>query len=125
MPRIALVVAEVYVRAIEAADDVPRQVSTAGGRLPLWRSDGRELFYIDSEEWMVVRPVLIAEQPDFGPAQRLFRIPPAPLNPHTYDVTRDGEQFILSTTDDTLPPLPLTVIHNWRVGLDLPGSTEP
>jgi hypothetical protein len=44
------------------------------------------------------------------------------LNALNYDVTRDGQQFIFAASSDTQRSLPLTVIHNWRVGLDLPDA---
>lgn len=38
------------------------------------------------------------------------------------DVTRDGQSFIFAASSDTQRSLPLTVIHNWRVGFDLPDA---
>jgi hypothetical protein len=33
-------------------------VSTAGGTLPRWRSDGKELFYIALDDWVTAVPIL-------------------------------------------------------------------
>jgi Tol biopolymer transport system component/tRNA A-37 threonylcarbamoyl transferase component Bud32 len=81
-----------------------RQISTAGGGLPLWRGDGRELFYIDpSGELMSVDMTSEAATP-----KALFHLPG-----FAYDVTRDGQRFIVDQPVDDTTRTPLTFISNW------------
>ena len=51
---------EIYVRPFPAVAGGQSQVSTAGGRRPLWARDGRELFYL---------------APSIGPTSTLMRVP--------------------------------------------------
>jgi dipeptidyl aminopeptidase/acylaminoacyl peptidase len=100
-------------------------VSTAGGRAPRWRGDGKELFYISDRKLMsvVMRPTLTGLEPS-APAP-VFEMPrlgggggglSAARQP--YDVTRDGQRFLL-TVLDTEGPIdePLTVVVNWAAAL--------
>src|SRR5262249_46664154 len=47
---------EVYVRRIDGAAP-PVRVSAAGGRHPLWRRDGQELFYLSPADDIVAQDV--------------------------------------------------------------------
>lgn len=44
---------EVYVRSFPDSD-MKSQVSTGGGRFPVWSADGRELFYRSGDQVLVV-----------------------------------------------------------------------
>jgi hypothetical protein len=89
------------------------QVSTAGGTLPVWRKDGRELLYRDLEG--ILQSVSFTETGDvFEPAvpRPLFRLPG-----DAYDVTADGQKFlIVRTAGDPVSP-PLAVLTNWTASL--------
>jgi len=72
-----------------------RQISRDGGVQAQWSGDGRELFYLASDGWMVA--VRITPGPEFGgsPPSRVFatRILPNPYVPQ-YAVTADGQRFL-------------------------------
>jgi len=72
-------------------------VSTDGGAEPLWSRDGRELFYRNAQLDMVAVPVEIEPTFSAGPASVLFSSVGyrAFLNHRQYDVTPDGERFIM------------------------------
>jgi serine/threonine protein kinase len=111
---------EVYIQAFEPAPaphlvGERRQVSRDGAWLVRWRGDGRELFYLGLDNLLHAVPV---QGPfEFGEPKPLFRIPGAPQYGTTrdfqFDVSPDGQQFILPTTG-SVPPPPFTVIENWQ-----------
>jgi eukaryotic-like serine/threonine-protein kinase len=95
------------------------QISSGGGTQPRWRADARELFYVAPDGTIVAVP-LRSVGPSLaiaGPAQRLFQIhAPAMLAPYrmVYDVTGDGQRFIVSTVAPDTPPQVITIIDNLR-----------
>jgi Tol biopolymer transport system component len=112
---------EIYVIPFRPGEGAPggkRQVSTAGGTLPRWRRDGKELFYIGLDQKLMAAEVG-AKGGTFenGPVSALF----GPLisgRGFLYDVAADGQRFLA-----VVPPEqgtnaePLTVVQNWTAGL--------
>jgi Tol biopolymer transport system component len=85
------------------------QVSTAGGRFPRWRRDGRELYYIRQDAVLMSRSIeLNGSTPATGPAQPLFAVP---LN-EWYEPSRDGQRFLITRTVSEASPI--TVVLNWK-----------
>jgi eukaryotic-like serine/threonine-protein kinase len=88
-----------------------RQISIDGGVQPMWRRDGRELFYLDSGGQMWV----IDMTKDPAPKPRVLfqtRLNPSPYYSE-YAVTLDGQRFLALEPVGPPPPL-FTVIVNWR-----------
>ena len=73
-------------------------ISTSGGRSPRWSADGRELFYRNGDEMLVVA-IETAPSLQVGSPQVLFARPFVPEAPssgaHNYDVTADGQRFLM------------------------------
>ena len=98
------------------------QISNGGGRAPRWRGDGQELYYLttDDNKLMAVRlrtaeRVVQAETPhELLTASALGD---SGDNPFPYDVTPDGQQFLMEETAGAQASIPLTVVMNWQVGL--------
>jgi eukaryotic-like serine/threonine-protein kinase len=93
------------------------QVSTGGGHSPRWRGDGRELYYLTPRGELKAAPITATSGPfAAGPAQTLFRVGAirsgAPGNT-TYEVTRDGQRFLLNQLKGSPPPPSISVILNW------------
>jgi Tol biopolymer transport system component len=91
----------------------PIRVSNAGGREAVWRRDGRELFFLDSDDWLNA----VSENGAFGPPSRLFRIAPGvgntrldPIVGNTYDAAPDGQRFLVNLAVNGQTDLPLNVI---------------
>ena len=110
---------EVYVQAFDSLPSPKlvgqkRQISANGGWIARWRGDGREIFYVDTGNWL--QAVSIEGPLQFGEPKPLFRIAGTSQYGTTsdfqFDVTRDGQRFVMSTTGSTPPP-PFTVIENW------------
>ena len=99
---------------LELKDRLPRApvVAAAGGDLPRYRGDGRELFYLSLDN--KIMEVSIEPGPPFhaGAPAPLFAFHPV-LSGNAYDVSPDGKQFLVNSlpADQGSPPLSLLV--NW------------
>jgi Tol biopolymer transport system component len=107
---------EVYVAAYPAFAG-KRQVSIAGGCQPLWRRDGRELFYLTLEGKLEAVDVRGGATLDTSTPHTLFRAP-VTVNPNQgeYCVTGDGKRFIFREPVGE-SAAPITVVLNWTSGL--------
>jgi Tol biopolymer transport system component len=88
-------------------------ISTAGGMWPRWRRDGKELFYLAPDNTLMAVTVT-AQGSKFsaGAAQPLFKSRPS-LWRYPYDVSPDGQRFlVISPTDEGDSP-PITLVVNW------------
>jgi len=81
-----------------------RQISTAGGSLPAWRGDGKELFYIAPGGQLTS----IDMTTDAATPMPLFH-----LRGSSYDVTRDGQRFVVDQPVDDIIGSPWTFVSNW------------
>jgi Tol biopolymer transport system component len=92
------------------------QISTEGGREPLWNRNGRELFYRNGNMMMSVD---IATHPSFvaGKPKMLFEGPyqQAPATAPNYDVSPDGRRFLMlkATEQEQAAPSQINVVLNW------------
>jgi eukaryotic-like serine/threonine-protein kinase len=101
------------------AFDQRRQVSRQGGGQAMWRSDGRELFYLTPQgKMMSVRTTPTATGGlEISPPAELFQTPLAPprLVLDQYSVTADGQRFlILRPRGSSTATQTLRVVVNWR-----------
>jgi serine/threonine-protein kinase len=90
---------QVYVRPFPDTKVAKRQVSTgAGGAVPKWSRDGRELFYIDIQTGGVTSlPVVPGTAFTTGIPKRLFPFAPyMPAQSVLFDVSPDGKRFLFS-----------------------------
>jgi len=91
------------------------QISSGGGRLPLWRRDGKGLFYLTSDnKVMSVDITTKGASAQVGVPQPLFQAPLAtmPTFGLPYDVAPNGQRFLVLTAggDNTVP---ITLVVNW------------
>ncbi len=94
-----------------------RRISAAGGRLPRWRRDGKEIFYIAANQMLTATEVSVKNgvlEP--GATHELFahRYEPSPY--FSYDVAADGRILALEAKQDARRGL--TVVQNWAAGLE-------
>jgi hypothetical protein len=93
-----------------------RVVSNGGGAEPRWRTDGRELFYVSADRRLMVVPTTIGPTFDAGKPNRLFEMSVRDLVfpfLRRYEVTPDGQRFVVQELTGRGDPSPLTVILNW------------
>jgi Tol biopolymer transport system component len=97
------------------------QVSTGGGEQPRWRGDGKELFYLSLDRKMMAAPVTTGTHFDAGAPVVLFQSTPRqPVMVHdlfVYDVSRDGQRFLINTQVKQADTAPMSVILNWPAKL--------
>jgi len=91
------------------------QISTEGGKEPLWNRNGRELFYRNGNKMMAVE---IVTRPGFaaGKPRLLFegKDEPSPFSTPNYDVSPDGQHFLmLKPTEQAEAPTQINVVQNW------------
>ena len=86
---------EVYVRPFPGAGTAKWQVSTAGGFAPLWAPDGRTLYFRSSTRELIA--VDLPPSSTFVPGERqaLFQLTDIVGNESSWDVTPDGERFVM------------------------------
>ena len=96
------------------------QISTNGGSEPIWRRDGKALFYWGSDHAFTEAQLAIqGEQFQVTALHPLFRasMPVVPAGSPTYDVSADGQRFIVNVTP-SVEEQPLTLITNWTALLN-------
>lgn len=107
---------EIYVSPFPRADS-KWQVSRGGGKEPRWRRDGKELFYLSPDGKMMAVPVKSNGSFETGAPVVLFqthlRQPISALDHVSYDVTADGQKFLLNSKSSFVNTAPVSVILNW------------
>jgi Tol biopolymer transport system component len=112
---------EVYLQSFPVPGH-KRQISVEGGVMPRWRRDGKELFYLAASQYLmsvrVNNPALLG----LDPPVPLFRTrlivqgSEATGLPTAYDVSADGQRFLLNGPPEDPGP-PMTVVLNWTAAV--------
>jgi eukaryotic-like serine/threonine-protein kinase len=106
---------EVYVRGFPSGP--VQRISSSGGGMPVWRRDGKELFFL-SRDGMLMSVTLreVDSRLETGPPQPLFELR---LNDtllpfrRKYDVFPDGERFLVIRPAAQSDPDTIAVALNW------------
>jgi Tol biopolymer transport system component/DNA-binding winged helix-turn-helix (wHTH) protein len=114
---------DVYVQSFPGPG-AKSQVSRDGGTHPVWRADGRELFYLAADGTMMAVPVRTGRSFDAGRPQALFASNAWKLRlTQVYAVTKDGQRFLVNAMPPTSAvAAPLTVVLNWMASIRSEGS---
>ncbi|HEY0701558.1 MAG TPA: protein kinase [Candidatus Acidoferrales bacterium] len=111
---------EVYVTSFPDAKG-KWQISTTGGSQPRWRGDGKELFYLAPDEKMMAVPITLGATVDAGAPVALFAASPRDLlatsEMQAFDVTKDGQRFLINTDIGAGATQPVSLILNWDAKL--------
>ena len=105
---------EVYVRPYPGPEG-KWPISTEGGTEPVWSPDGRELFYRNRDQMMVVS---VETEPSFTPGKpRLlfngqFQFEPSDFASPNYDVSPDGQRFLMIKAAEE-GANQINVVQNW------------
>ena len=104
--------AEVWIRGFPPSIEKHR-ISTNGGRGARWRADSRELFYVEPSTRKIMSVSVLAQQP-------LAVTTPVPLFERqasiptpSYDVTADGQRFLVRRNPNQEGRFPITLLQNW------------
>ncbi len=113
---------EVYVASFPSGAG-RRRVSVEGGSQPRWRRDGRELFFLAADARIMAVAVRAGEPVDLGAPVPLFRSPTTASNRselaiwNDYDVSPDGQRFLIRVDLISRDTMPLTVALGWAAGI--------
>ncbi len=108
---------EVYVSSVSTAGR-RWQVSIDGGVQPLWRGDGRELYYLGLDAGLYVVEVRVdGDELKAGRPQLLFRTPLPVISAvvEQYRVNAEGVRFLFCTPLASPQREPLRMLLNWPV----------
>jgi Tol biopolymer transport system component len=97
-----------------------QQVSTSGGIGPVWRADGRELFFEAPGQLMAAAISPHADTLDVGTPQPLFAIHTQGFvnnQPHNVEVAANGQKFLVNTIVGDSDNAALEVTLNWMRAL--------
>ena len=115
------------VYAIPASGQGPRvTVSIDGGTGPVWSRDGRELFYRAGDDLMSVQ-VRTTGALALGERRKLLDLSRYDSGyVHEFDVSPDGQRFLLIRTEAQSRPTRLDIVINWFDELKrlVPGSAR-
>ena len=109
--------AEVYVQPFPPTG-AKWQVSTGGGEQPLWRQDGRELYYVAPDKKLMAvdinsTPSMFARgEPRVLMETRMTGWERLGAGCCQYAPSKDGTRFLISTA--TSSATPITVMVNWQ-----------
>jgi Tol biopolymer transport system component len=111
---------EIYVQGFNLDPSQPRgkwQVSVAGGELPRWRRDGKELFFHCNDGFYAVDVKTDGPSFEAGIPRLLFEVPTVSSSPAggaPFVVSRDGQCFLVLAAVEKTASSPIEVLLNWR-----------
>jgi serine/threonine protein kinase len=113
---------EVYVRPFPGPG-VRIRISEGGGVMPMWSDDGRELFFVTPDRMLMRVDIQLGPPEEIGLPQRLFAtgIKGVPGSPPQYDVSSDGQRFLINTMVDPDGTRSITLVTNWLEKLRASG----
>jgi nitrogen fixation protein FixH len=117
---------EVYVKPFPQGSG-KWQVSANGGSRPLWRGDGKEIFYVDTQDTVVAVPVIGVDAFETGLAAPLFSTRMQPMLPPyrpTYAVSDDGQRFLIENLLRHSDPSTITIVLDWQAAIEGPVEGE-
>jgi Tol biopolymer transport system component len=107
---------EVYVASFpDPVMDVT--ISIEGGGRPRWRDDGKELFYVSLNKLMKVPIAVINNRLQPGVPVRVLEADFRLDGRYPYDLSGDGERFLVNEYTEQGQSYPMTVLTNWTTTL--------
>lgn len=97
------------------------QISTAGGTRPHWRRDGKELFYLSEDNFMMATEIkTVGSSFELGAVRQLFKVSPimavggiAYVGGSGYDAAADGKRFLVNVYAGEFSSMPITLVVDW------------
>ena len=107
---------EIYIRPFPGPGG-KWQVSTKGGTRPRWRGDGKELFFVAPDlKGMSAEIKTNDATVTVGLERPLFQFGSFigfGITRSLYDVSSDGQKFLVETTQGDVFSVPVTLVVNW------------
>jgi dipeptidyl aminopeptidase/acylaminoacyl peptidase len=110
---------DVYVQPLRPGARETR-VSLNAGRMPRWRGDGKEIFFVSFDGDLMAADIKLGDPVLVGKPHKLFHFDSRSSQEvvtNGYDVTRDGQQFLIVSPLEELNS-PITVVLNWWVEVE-------
>ena len=92
-------------------------ISSGGGDVPLWREDGKELFYLTEDGRMMSAEIKSDRAFDNVVTKPLFQIDIKRALGYPYAVSPDGSRFLINIPAEASNPAPMTIVLNWPATL--------
>ena len=107
---------EIYVRGFDPPGGKWR-VSSEGGDSPVWRRDGKELYFLTADSTLM--SIAVGQGATFNGAApvKLFRIPGEILALGVvtqYDASPDGQRFLMNLNTPTQGQRAITLVSSWN-----------
>jgi Tol biopolymer transport system component len=99
---------EVYVQSLPTGNG-KWMISYEGGSQPVWRRDGRELYYIRNRRQLMAVAIGGNAALEAGRPVALFEVPVEA----SFEVTPDGRRFLIAATERQPEPEPVQILVNW------------
>jgi Tol biopolymer transport system component len=95
------------------------QISTAGGSMPQWRADGKELFFRGADPSIMAVDVRAGTTFEVGVPKLLFKITftEGGYSGYRWAVSRDGQRFLINTPSAAATAGRFIVVTNWTTEL--------
>jgi Tol biopolymer transport system component len=107
---------EVYVQPFPLTGE-KWMISSGGGDLPLWRDDGKELFFLTEDGRIMSAEIKSDGAFDSVVTKPLFQVDMKRATGYPYAVSPDGSRFLINTPAEASTPAPMTVVLNWPATL--------
>ena len=95
-------------------------MTQTGGYQPRWGRDGKELFFFTADGRLMSAETTTGDTFRTGAPRTLFQVPifggGAALTNHYWDVSADGQRFLINTASPSTASSMLTVVLNWPSG---------
>jgi Tol biopolymer transport system component len=107
---------EVYITPFPAGG-AQYQVSTSGGERPVWRRNGKEIYYREGLRMMAVEVNMKVTSVEFSSPKELFEVAAGNLFGRYYDVAPDG-RFLVNTSPLAPKAQSFSLVANWTAKLN-------
>ena len=94
-----------------------RQISSGTGFSPRWRRDGREIFFVDENRVMAAEVTARNGTLEVGQERKLIDGVVTSVFGALYDVTADGQKFLVVDAGAEASTHPLNLVQNWTAAL--------
>jgi eukaryotic-like serine/threonine-protein kinase len=104
---------EVYLRPLPSGAG-QWQISSVGGSQPRWRGDQKEMFYLSADSKVMAVGVSLSTAVEASAPTALFAVRPVRyFSRFDYDVSADGQRFLVNTRVEGAADPRITVVVNW------------
>ena len=91
-----------------------------GGIFPVWRGDGREIFFRDARGLYVAQVDGSGDSFEIESVSYLIDLPLRISAARQFDVAKDGQRFLVNEPYGEADISPVTLVQNWNVELPAP-----